>query len=371
VLVRWPVYAQTRSTITTGLALDRARDVRDALQILARYRGSPQNFVLADRDSEVAYHVAGLVPNDPAWGRYVHPARDLRLAFAPLSYTQLPESRPSRGGVLVSANNKAYAGGYRYRLSAQFEPPYRAFRIASLLNRRERYDAEYFAGMQLDTLSPVDLEIARDVASLLSAHRQSEATVPDRLTIAVLRGWDGRYSPGSRAAVLEHQLRDAVFSEGPAFNARLSELREEVGGASRGSLENDSSALAQDIEGTLGLFAFRDRHSWSDAGGMRIEHLLAPMHFGFLNGDWLPGEGDEYTIHLQEPGLAQGFRAVWEVGDWDRGGISIPSGESGAPGSGHYTDLTADWVSGTLRPLPFGDAAVEKARAATLTLRPR
>ena len=48
-LVRWPVYAQTRSTIATALALDHARSVGDALKILARYRGSPQNFILADR----------------------------------------------------------------------------------------------------------------------------------------------------------------------------------------------------------------------------------------------------------------------------------------------------------------------------------
>lgn len=361
-LVRWPLYAQTHSTIETGLALDRARDVRDALRILAQYRGSPQNFVLADRDGEAAYHVAGLVPDDPAWGRYVHPARDLRSTFVPIPFAQLPGSEPSRRGVFVSANNKAYGPGYRYRLSAQFEPPYRAFRIASLLNERAHYDVGYFERMQLDTLSPVDLEIARGIATFLEA-RRIETTQPGQDAVALLRDWDGRYSKDSQAAVLEHQLRDAVFSDGPAFNARLEELR--------GLSKDDSSALGQDIEGTLALFAFQDRRQWRDAGAMRIEHLLAPMHFGFLDGDWLPGEGDEYTIHLQEPGLAQGFRAVWDAGDWDRGGISIPSGESGAPGSGHYTDLTTDWIGGTLRPLPFGDAAVKKAAVAVLVLRPR
>ena len=94
------------------------------------------------------------------------------------------------------------------------------------------------------------------------------------------------------------------------------------------------------------------------------------MNFGFLDGAWLPGAGDEYTIHLQEPGVAQGFRAVWDVGKWDRGGISIPSGESGEPGSGHYTDLTRDWVAGTLKPLPFSRAAVDANAARVLTLRP-
>jgi acyl-homoserine lactone acylase PvdQ len=103
---------------------------------------------------------------------------------------------------------------------------------------------------------------------------------------------------------------------------------------------------------------------------MRIEHPLAPMNFAFLNGAWLPGAGDEYTIRLQEPGFGQGFRAVWDVGDWDRGGITIPSGESGEPGSRHYTDLSQAWVEGALQPLPFSPAAIRRSASGTLVLRP-
>ncbi len=331
-LVRWPVYAQTSSTIATGLALDRARNVGEALSVLARYRGSPQNFILADRSGAVAYHVAGLVPDDPAWGRYVHRARDLRNAYPPIPFAQLPATAPSRSAVLLSANNKAYAPGYRYRLSAQFEPPYRAYRIAQLLHARSRYDAAYFARMQLDTLSPRDLAIAGDVTRFARTHA---ATPSEDAAIALLASWDGRYTPDSRAAALEHDLRDDLASH--------------------------------DLLSALQSGAFTSR-AWGDVGGMRIEHVLAPMHFTFLDGAWLPGAGDEYTIHLQEPGLAQGFRAVWDTGDWNRGGIAIPSGESGEPGSGHYTDLTTDWIAGVLRPLPFGDAAVRHSATAVLVL---
>ncbi|MFY9718481.1 MAG: penicillin acylase family protein, partial [Candidatus Cybelea sp.] len=169
-LVRWPGYAQIRSTIATALALDGAGNVSDALRILAQYRGSPQNFILADRGGTVAYHVAGLIPDDPAWGRYVHRARELRNVYSPIPFGQLPQTPPSRTAVLLSANNKAYAPGYAYRLSAQFEPPYRAYRIAQLLHARSRYDPAYFAQMQLDTLSPVDLAIAHDVVGFARAH---------------------------------------------------------------------------------------------------------------------------------------------------------------------------------------------------------
>jgi gamma-glutamyltranspeptidase / glutathione hydrolase len=357
VLVRWPLYARARSTIPTALALDRAANIGDALRVLAEYAGSPQNFLIADRSGAVAYHVAGIVPSDPAWGRYVHAARDLRLSYPPVAFGRLPGRMPSRGAVLVSANNKPYGGAYPYRLSAQFEPPYRAYRIAALLRAHRHYDAAYFAHMQLDTLSPIDLEIARDSARL--ARNAMPEDVPQ--SVVSLARWDGRYRPTSRAAALEHALRLAVFEHGPAFNERLSELR--AGG-------NASEALDRDVAETLSGAVFQREPVWRDAGAMRIEHLLAPMNFWFLNGAWLPGAGDEYTIHLQDDGVAQGFRAVWDVGDWNRGGISIPSGESGEPGSGHYTDLTRDWISGILKPLPFGRAAVAANATSLLALQP-
>jgi len=357
-LVRWPIYAQSRSTIATELALDRAGDSRDALRILARYPGSPQGFIVADRGGEVAYHVAGIVPNDPAWGRYVHAARDLRESFAPVPFQRLPAVAPSRDAVLLTANNKPYGTGYPYRLSAQFQPPYRAFRIAQLLAGRTSYDARYFSAMQLDTLSPIDLEIARNVSRLTRAH--SDGT--DGEAIEALSRWDGRYAPQSRTAALAHALRQALLQDGPAFNVHLAALRGE---------SNAILGFDRDLDAALSLAAFRETAPWQKAGGTRVEHLLAPMHFGFLNGDWLPGAGDEYTVHLQEPGFAQGFRAVWDLRDWDRGGIAIPSGESGEPGSGHYTDLTRAWISGSLDALPFSSPAIRANAVETLLLRPQ
>lgn len=357
-LVRWPIYSQRQSTIATVFALDRARDIGEAFQALAQYRGSPQNFVLADRSGSVAWHVAGLVPNDPAWGRYVHKARDLRHSYAAVPFARLPQRPPSRDAILLSANNKAYRAGYPYRLAAQFEPPYRAYRIAQLMHGRREYNTAYFAHMQLDTLSPIDLEIARDVVKLVRGRRDEPSDVN---ALALLEHWNGRYSPSSEAAALEHTLRLELFDSDSALGVGLGELRDSSGAPFE---------LGQDVGGAL-RFAFDEHRNWREAGGLQIEHPLSPMNFAFLNGAWLPGEGDEYTIHLQEPGFAQGFRAVWDAGDWDRGGIAIPSGESGEPGSQHYTDLSREWVRGELAPLPFSRAAVARDAAAVLLLAPR
>jgi penicillin amidase len=357
-LVRWPTYAQRRSSIETILALDAAAGIRDASAALSNYRGSPENFVLADRSGRVAYHVAGVIPDDPAWGRYVHPQADLARIYAAVPYASLPSAAPSRNGVLVSANNRSYDAGYRYRLSAQFEPPYRAFRIAQLLGARQRYDAKYFADMQLDTYSPIDAEISDDV---LRVSRSGPDGPGQRAAFAVLRRWDGRFDSNSQGAALEHAIRVWLLGGGLPLGPRLEELRAGGAGEAPGFAEDVSASMASS-DSTM--------QTWGDAGAIRIQHPLAPMHFGFLNGLRLPGSGNEDTVRLQEPGFAQGFRAVWDTGDWNRGGISIPSGESGEPGSPHYTDLTSAWIDGTLRPLPFGDAAVRRAGVVTLRLMP-
>lgn len=337
--VRWPPYFERTSPLATALAMDRARDIRSAMNALAAYRGSPENFVVADVSGAVAYHLAGDIPADPAWGRYVHAQHDMMHPAPLIPFAALPASSASTGAVILSANNRMYGQNYPYRLSASFEPPYRAYRIASLLHARNKYTAQYFAQMQMDAYSPVDAEIARRIAAITK----------DR----TLARWDGRFSPSSRGASLEHALRDDFTTEGMPLTVLLRNLR-------RGAMR---TYPFWPVPGTT--------RQWAIAGRVDVDHPLSGAWYGMMRGAPLPGDGDEYTVHLQEPGFAQGFRAVWDVGNWDAGGIEIPSGESGEPGSPHYDDLVHAWVAGVLAPLPFSEKAVEKATRARLRLEPR
>ncbi len=354
VLVRWPAYAARTSAVAAFLALDRARNLREATAILSGYRGTAENFVLADTHGNVAYHLAGSVPRDPAWGRYVHRGAGARRSFGTVAFAQLPGMAASRDAEIVSANNKMYGDGYRYRLSATFEPPYRAFRIAQLLHARRRYDTAYFARMQLDAVSPVDAEFARGIVAAAKGVRDEPALGGVTRELA---SWDGDFSQTSRGATVEHALRVQLEGSAPSLYALLTRLRS--------GRDSDDA----DLRGAL-YSASGPPQPWGRAGAIRVEHPLAPLRFSFLNGATLPGDGDEYTIHLQEPGFAQSFRAVWDAGNWDAGGIVIPSGESGEPGSGHYDDLRAAWVSGGLVPLPFSDRSVAAATRARLVLEP-
>ena len=109
---------------------------------------------------------------------------------------------------------------------------------------------------------------------------------------------------------------------------------------------------------------------WGEYARVVVPHALSRLGMSFLNGYSLPGDGDAYSLHVQTATHAQSFRAVWDVGNWDAGGIVIRSGESGEPGSGHYTDFGPTWVKQTLVPLPFSDGAIRAHARGTLTLQP-
>ena len=111
-------------------------------------------------------------------------------------------------------------------------------------------------------------------------------------------------------------------------------------------------------------------HTEDIAGAVTPLHAFAALGINFLDGTTLPGLGDAFTLHVQYAGYSQSFRAVWDVGNWDAGGITLPQGESGEPGSGHYTDEAGAWIAGRLWPLPFSDAAVQRTAAQRETLAP-
>ncbi len=332
VLVRWDAYDDPTSQFLTFDALDRAHSIKDALRALRLYPGPTQNFVIADTSGRAAYQLAGNIPDDPAWARYIHPARDLSQNYKNLPFDALPRVAPSRAAIVWTANNKMYGRGYPYRLSPEFGPPYRAYRIAQLLKARSHYDVRYFEKMQMDTLSLPELDLAR---------------------ILGMAGWDGRFTPTSRKATIIYEQRRAVVRGTQAMSAFMLRIRA-LGVAARHVIPEPFASIAP----------------WGVAGAVTPKHPLAAMGINFLNGVTLPGDGDNFTLHVQSATLSQSFRAVWDVGNWDAGGISIPEGESGEPGSAHYTDEARAWVAGTLQPLEYSKAAVEAAARERMTLLP-
>jgi penicillin G amidase len=333
VLVRWNAYATPLAPLAMFDRLTRARTIEDALAALRTYPGPTQNFVLADTSGRVAYQLGGQIPNDPLWSRDIHPTSDLVKTYPNLPFEALPHVTASRDAIVWTSNNKMYGPSYPYRLSAAFTAPCRAHRVAELLRARKTYDVEYFASMQMDVLSICERELASYVPRL--------------------RAWDGRFTPDSTDATDAYRLRLALVRQFGGMSAAMI-----------GSRAKPTAVTA------LAAVADPSPQPWGIAGAVPVKHPLAALGASFLNGTTFAGDGDAFTVHVQNRGFSQSFRAVWDVGNWDAGGITIPQGESGRPGSGHYTDEAADWVAGHLLALPYSNAAVDQATVNRLTLLP-
>jgi len=380
--VYWHAARAGISPLQTFSLLDRAASIAQALQYLRAYPGPPQNFVLADRSGAVAYQLAGSIPNDPLWGLRVHRAGD--PVYRALPFDAMPRVAPSRDGVLFTANNRTYGDGYPYRLSPNFAAPYRAHRIEALLRGRSKFTVADFARFQTDTLSPPERDIARaTLAALRRKHVRDPALQP---YVEALNNWDGRFDPGSRGAPVAWEVRQIAAASLARYNVPggadayqtsannadvvllLRVLRERPRGWWPRS--DYDGLLVDALRTAVRAHGERMLQPWGQYASFTVRHPLAMLGMSFLNGAAFAGNGDSFGIHVQTPTHSQSFRAVWDVGNWDAGGIVIPSGESGEPGSGHYTDQSAAWQRERLIPLPFSDAALAKSARATLILRP-
>jgi penicillin amidase len=385
--VDWAPLTDTRSPIAAYLALDRAASIEAGLTALAAYPGPTQNFTLAQTDGRAAYTVGGAIPTDPAWGLSV--ADGAAAAAKPLTFVpfaQLPHVAPSRATLAISSNNLPYGAGYPARLSAYFSAPYRAAELSRRLHALPAIDVGASRLEQADTTSLAEAELARLCVAALhkSGADRDPAIAP---SYAALAAFDGRFDSTSRGATVIQRVRFAAtrdliaahmsmstaanyLRDGPAFVTLMRALRERP----RGWFPHDdpNAFLVAEVRSAVALFGGRDAIAapYGTAYAVVAEHPFQAFHFPFWNAPSFPGSGGSYAPAVQAIVLGQSFRAVWDVGNWDAGGIDLPLGESGEPGSPYYTDGAAAWLRHDLTPLPFSDAAVAKAATATLTLTP-
>ena len=64
------------------------------------------------------------------------------------------------------------------------------------------------------------------------------------------------------------------------------------------------------------------------------------------------------------------YREILDTSDWDQSVAVNTPGQSGQPGSRHYSDLMPLWDAGRYFPLSYSQQAVEKNTLDRLTLLP-
>ncbi|MGL5865989.1 MAG: penicillin acylase family protein [Dermatophilaceae bacterium] len=325
------------------LPLVRARTVADVEDALRCWVEPVNNWVVADTSGALLHVVAGRCPvrADGAWAGWIDP---------------LPRRTAGPGGYLVTANDRCTPE--HGVLAADFAPPFRAERIATLL----------------ESSGPLDSE---DAVAVLADLAQTAGTALLALVPSELRpAWDGAMD-GSPGAAWFAELREEVVTRicaapalaplrAPSAHGPLFQPWSDLAGQVATSLHVILAAdrpfgldLAALVEAAATAVAARAQTPWPE------RHVFHPLHaleqFGLPHrrttpATPLPGDTDTVRCAAWLPGSTVTVRGsvaryAWDLADRDHSRWVVPLGASGDPASPHHTDQHDTWAAGGALPV--------------------
>src|SRR6185436_18009126 len=162
--LQWSALAEDDLTMQAAVRIGAVRDWPHLLGIARDFHSPQQNVTYADVDGNIGFVAAGRVPRrkreNNLKGLAPAPGWDARYDWAGyLSFDELPRVLNPASGAIVTANHKVTAPGYPHHITFEWEPPYRARRIAELLDAAPRHSAQSFAQAQADVRSQAALDL--------------------------------------------------------------------------------------------------------------------------------------------------------------------------------------------------------------------
>jgi penicillin amidase len=376
-LLRWSGAEPGAAPELAALAINRARSSSELRDALARWKMPPAEFVYADVDGVIGRQVAALTPIRGAWGGAVPvPADSGRYEWRGwVGLDRLPRLSDPTAGFVASANgNEARFG-----------------RISDVLADPAARGIEGFQRLQQDVLAwnaerlvPLLKGVVPDRADLEDARqrllRWDRRMTADSQEATAYVAWEGELARRLAALRLPADLADEYLRRTTAalVPALVVPSRAWFDGEvekSRDRLLLDALAAAIDNprgKGSTELLAWGRVHTVTFAHPLGISDRPARR---FNVGPFAAGGYSETVRSISSPGngrsIGPSFRAIFDLGDWDRSLAMNAPGQSESPGSPHFGDLAAGWAAGQYFPLAFSDRAVQANAQSTLMLVPR
>ncbi len=381
-----------------SLAVDRAENWQQFKQAVKRWKVPSENLAYGDRAGNIGEYSVGLAPIRKNWYGLLPVPGDGGYEWSGFVPTeQLPHSFNPAEGFIATANHKMIPPHYPYRVGYEWDPGFRFRRISAVFESAKstghKLDISDMETLQSDVLSTPAL-------ALVSVLRQvaGNSSDPD---VQLLLGWNGVVTPGSAAAALYEiwlqevtaavthrvvpkdlwglmrgwpviKVLDAVAHPTPDLfgpqpeQGRTQLLLEALKSAHQKLAEMEGSDQAKWAWGRIHVVEFRHPLDQTPDGTKLFD--LGPV----------PRPGDDYTVNAtgfwaggykQVAGAS--YREIMDLSDWDRSvGVNAP-GQSGQPGSLHYSDLLPLWSEGRYFPLSYSRRAVEKYAMDKLVLEPK
>ena len=363
--------------------LDRAANWKQFEGGLSHVVGPIFNWVYADVDGNIGYHLAGKVPHRLAGdGSLPVEGQDSRYDWhGYLPFDQLPHAfNPSRG-FIATANNQLAPANTPVGSSPFYDSPYRVDRIYKRLSIGGHMTPEEIGAIQLDNIDTARSTLAHMAVQALQGNSDARMS---RIA-AELAQWKGDVTVDSQVPTfliaLERSLTDQLLE--PKLGSTLTEryrkdydavvvyervMKGDRSLASIGLTREtllaalpSACARAADALGTTGGQGVASTAAWGNKNAAIFDHPLGrqwPLNV-LLNIRTFSQAGDGLTVYAAKPEHGPASRLIDDVSNWDNSSMLLTLGESGQFNNKHYQDEVDDFSAARWVPLAFSDAAVK------------
>lgn len=388
--------------------LNLASDWKSFREALRYFKIPPQNFLYADRNGNIGYQAAGKIPIQNRAAHFIpkpgqNPENDWK-GF--ISFDRLPSIKNPKEGILASANDgKKFKYG-RSEILNYTDLPFRIDRIEQLLSEKSELSVMDMKKIQGDIQSDYALNVLKQVLPYLDDFTTGEPLV--QRAAAMLSRWDGQLKAGSAEAMIFEQfllrlfenifkdeLTDSLYNSwldlytipwasllrevsNPhsswADNITTSDKRETLKEIIRISFENAVEQIKKDQgEDILNW-------SWGKVHTLLFEHPLGqiPLMDKIFNIGPFHMGGSAMTLNRMGFSLTKPYKITWgtsgriiiDLSDLNNTISVLPTGQSGQPMDGHYSDQTQLFIQNLYHPNLMDTTRIAHAGWECLKMKP-
>lgn len=375
--LKWTA-AEPNAVVNIFLDIDRARNWDDFKRAVSRFGGPGQNFVYADVDGNIGYHASGWLPIRNYSGETPVDGSSGNFEWQGfIPYEELPQSWNPPGGLIVTANQNPFPADFPYRVSGNFDSPYRSRQILNMLRAGgSKIRPEDGLRIQKDVYAGDLHFLAGQLVAAYGSHKGQSRVFDDAMEL--LRTWDGQMDRDHAApliATLSWQyLRKAIAERaspgnGDIYSPRIAQavvehlLRQRPAGWFGDYNQVLLQAFADGIEEGQRMQG-KDPKGWKWGTYMylAIENPVVtrvPVVGKYFNIAPTPMSGASTTVKQTTRILGPSERMDMSAGDWDASLANIPIGESGHIASFHYRDQWSAYYNGESFPMHFAKTEVK------------
>lgn len=382
-----------------------ARDWPSFRTALRDFQSPQQNITYADVDGNIGFMAPGRVPVRKSgdgsvpvpgstgaydWNGFI-PFDDLPQAFNPAS------------GRIVNANNRIVPRSYKWLLTRDWPPPYRARRIYEMLGHEARQNIATTVNLQTDVRSDAAAAVLPVLIGLASAASDDDR---ERDALSILRDWNYEMrrdlaAPLIFTAWLAEVNRGLYADElGPLFRSyyglhprvvleMLVHRQEWCDDITTPERETCGQIVSQALDRALSELSakYGDKMlnwRWGKAHQAVFDHPVfgrIPVLRNFADLA-IASDGGAFTVNRGQMRISDarapfasvhgpGLRAIYDLSDLDNSRFALATGESGNPLSSRYGNLMLLWRDGRYLRIPTTRAEAEKDAKGIVTLVPQ